>query len=58
MLIEAKRNKGVGCIIGHFFLCYYDVFYVMQLLVLLNTIIPLYNFIDDIPDGKSIVLRL
>ena len=23
MFIEAKKNKDVGCMIGHFFLCYY-----------------------------------
>lgn len=36
MLIEAKRNKEVGCIIGHFFLCYYALFHAMQSLLFLN----------------------
>lgn len=36
MFIEAKKNKDVGCIIGHFFLCYYSVFHAMQSLLFLN----------------------
>ena len=36
MLIEAKRNKEVGCIIGYFFLCYYALFHAMQSLLFLN----------------------
>lgn len=36
MFIEAKRNKEVGCIIGHFFLCYYALFHAMQAVLFLN----------------------
>lgn len=36
MFIEAKRTKEVGCIIGHFFLCYYSLFHAMQSLLFLN----------------------
>lgn len=36
MFIEAKRTKEVGCIIGHFFLCYYSLFHAMQALLFLN----------------------
>ena len=36
MFIEAKKNKDVGCMIGHFFLCYYSVFHAMQSLLFLN----------------------
>lgn len=36
MFIEAKKTKEVGCIIGHFFLCYYSLFHAMQSLLFLN----------------------
>lgn len=36
MLIEAKKNKNEGCIIGHFFLSYYSLFHAMQSLLFLN----------------------
>lgn len=36
MLIEAKKNKSSGCIIGYFFLCYYSLFHAIQSLLFLN----------------------
>lgn len=36
MFIEAKKTKEIGCIIGHFFLCYYSLFHAMQSLLFLN----------------------
>jgi hypothetical protein len=37
MLIEAKKNKNMECIIGYFFLCYYALFHAMQSLLFLNS---------------------
>lgn len=36
MFVEATRSMGVGCIISHFFLCYYSLFHAMQSVLFLN----------------------